>query len=163
MSYRKKFPEGTADSLEVLLKEAKDTEVLRRVQTIYLRARYGFLPFEIAHITGYSVGTVYNLHSRYLKEGDHIFDLGSPGGRNAAYMIPAEESDFLKPFIESGDAGGIMEIGFVHKAHCARLGKDIPLSTTYRLLHRHGWRKIQPRPSHPKADKEVQAAFKKLA
>lgn len=163
MSYRNELPEGTAGKLEVLLKETKDTEILRRVQTIYLRAQHGFLPKQIAQITGYSVGTVYNLHSRYLKEGDDIFDLGLPGGRNAAYMSPSAEAAFLSPFIEAGDAGGILEVGSVHKAHCARLGKDLPLSTTYRLLGRHGWRKIQPRPRHPKADREAQAAFKKMA
>jgi len=163
MGYRNKLPEGTADRLEILLKETKDAEVLRRVQAVYLRARHGFLPGQIAQITGYSTGTVYNLHSRYLKEGDHIFDLGRPGGRNAAYMGPSAEAVFLEPFIKAGDAGGILEVGPIHKAHCERLGKEVPLSTTYRLLHRHGWRKIQPRPRHPKADKEAQAAFKKMA
>ena len=163
MGYRNELPEGTSAKLEVLLKETKDTEVLRLVQTIYLRAKHGFLPKQIAQITGYSVGTVYNLHSRYLKEGDHIFYIGRSGGRMAAYMTPDEEADFLRPFIEDGDAGGILEVGSIHKAHCAKLGKNIPLSTTYRLLHRHGWRKIMPRSRHPKADKEAQAAFKKMA
>jgi hypothetical protein len=33
-------------------------------------------------------------------------------------------------------------------------------STVYRLLDRHGWRKVTPRPRHPKADPAAQAAFK---
>ena len=163
MSYRNELPEGTTDRLKVLLKQTKDTEVLRRVQTIYLRARHGFPPKQIAQITGYSVGTVHNLHSRYLKEGDRIFDVGRSGGRNAAYMTPSDEAAFLEPFIEAGDAGGIMEVGSIHKAHCEKLDKDIPLSTTYRLLHRHGWRKIMPRFRHPKTDQKAQADFKKMA
>ena len=163
MGYRNELPEGTSAKLEALLKETKDTEVLRRVQTIYLRAQHGFLPKQIAQITGYSAGTIYNLHSRYLREGDRIFDLGRPGGRNAAYMSPLVETAFLSPFIKAGDAGGILEVGPIHKAHCAKVGKEIPLSTTYRLLHRHGWRKIQPRPRHPKADQEAQTVFKKMA
>ena len=163
MGYRTALPEGTAQRLESRLTKTKSAEVLRRVQAIYLRARHGFLPEQIAQITGYSVGTVYNLHSRYLKEGDRIFDLGRPGGRNAAHMTPGEERAFLEPFTQAGDAGGILEVGPVHKAHCAALGRNIPLSTTYRLLHRHGWRKIMPRPRHPKADQEAQIAFKKLA
>ena len=36
-------------------------------------------------------------------------------------------------------------------------------STIYRLLERHGWRKVVPRPRHPKADVAAQAAFKKTA
>ena len=161
MVYRNTFPEGTAQRLEGILAKTKEADVLRRVQAIYLRARHGFLPEQIARITGYSVGTVHNLHSRYLKEGDCIFDLGKPGGRNAAHMTPDEERAFLEPFAGKGDVGGILEVGPVHKAHCAALGRDIPLSTTYRLLHRHGWLKIMPRPSHPKADQEAQASFKK--
>lgn len=163
MGYRNELLEGTADRLEGLLKATKEAEVLRRVQAVYLRARHGFSPKQIAQITGYSVGTVHNLHSRYLKEGDRIFELGTPGGRNAAHMTPEEERAFLAPFIRHGDAGGILEVGAIYQAHCAALGRDIPLSTTYRLLHRHGWRKIQPRSCHPKADKEAQADFKKMA
>jgi hypothetical protein len=34
-------------------------------------------------------------------------------------------------------------------------------STVYRMLDRHGWRKLVPRPRHPKADVAAQAAFKK--
>ena len=41
------------------------------------------------------------------------------------------------------------------------LGHDIPLSTTYRLLARHGWRKVQPDTKHPKSDPSVQDEFKK--
>jgi hypothetical protein len=33
-------------------------------------------------------------------------------------------------------------------------------TVTYRLLERHGWRKIVPRPQHPKTDKASQETFK---
>jgi transposase len=36
-------------------------------------------------------------------------------------------------------------------------------STVYNLLHRHGWRKLMPRPHHPKRDLAAQNAFKKTA
>ena len=36
-------------------------------------------------------------------------------------------------------------------------------STVYNLLHRHGWRKLMPRPFHPKRDLAAQDAFKKTA
>jgi hypothetical protein len=32
-----------------------------------------------------------------------------------------------------------------------------------RRLHRHGWRKLMPRPFHPKRDLAAQNAFKKTA
>ena len=36
-------------------------------------------------------------------------------------------------------------------------------STVYNLLHRQGWRKLMPRPFHPKRDLAAQNAFKKTA
>jgi hypothetical protein len=35
------------------------------------------------------------------------------------------------------------------------------MSTTYRLLARHGWRKVQPDTKHPKSDPAAQDEFKK--
>jgi hypothetical protein len=35
------------------------------------------------------------------------------------------------------------------------------MSTTYRLLARHGWRKVQPDTKHPKSDPALQDEFKK--
>jgi hypothetical protein len=40
-----------------------------------------------------------------------------------------------------------------------RLGHEVDDSTIYRLLNRHGWRKLMPRPEHPKADSQAQAQF----
>jgi Winged helix-turn helix len=36
-------------------------------------------------------------------------------------------------------------------------------STIYNLLARHGWRKLMPRPFHPKRNLAAQNAFKKTA
>jgi transposase len=163
MGYHKTFPKGTAKVLEGFLKTTKDVDVLRRVQAIYFRAKHGYGADQIAKMTGYSVGTVRNLHAAFLRDGTKIFNLGIAGGRKAAYKTPQEEEDFLRPFMKDGDAGGILEVSRVHEAHCAVLGKRVPVSTTYRLLHRHGWRKVAPRPQHPKTDQDAQAAFKKMA
>jgi hypothetical protein len=45
--------------------------------------------------------------------------------------------------------------------HEQALGRKVPKSTVYRMLARHGWRKVVPRPRHPKFDAVVQTAFKK--
>jgi hypothetical protein len=41
------------------------------------------------------------------------------------------------------------------------LSLTTPMSTTYRLLARHGWRKVQPDTKHPKSDPALQDEFKK--
>jgi transposase len=40
-------------------------------------------------------------------------------------------------------------------------GRQVSLAYVYRLLHRHGWRKLGPRPRHPQAQPTVQEEFKK--
>ena len=42
-----------------------------------------------------------------------------------------------------------------------KLGTEVSKDYAYDLLHRHGWRKIEPRPRHPKSDSETQEEFKK--
>src|SRR5580704_5911495 len=49
--------------------------------------------------------------------------------------------------------------GGLRKGHRARTSK----STIYNLLARHGWRKLMPRPFHPRRDIAAQNAFKKMA
>ena len=55
----------------------------------------------------------------------------------------------------------MLTVAEIQQAYRERSGKDFAPSTIYRLLDRHGWRKVVPRPSHPKADVTAQAAFKK--
>ena len=49
----------------------------------------------------------------------------------------------------------------VSKRYETRVGHAVDDSTIYRLLNRHGWRKLMPRPRHPKADPQAQEQFKK--
>ena len=40
------------------------------------------------------------------------------------------------------------------------LGRRMALSTTYNLLHRHGWRKLAPDKRYPQSDPVIQEARK---
>src|SRR3982751_3398415 len=42
------------------------------------------------------------------------------------------------------------------------LGRPVHPSVVYRALPRPGWRKVIPRPRHPKANEEAREAFKKV-
>ncbi|MGI2909527.1 helix-turn-helix domain-containing protein [Tolypothrix sp. VBCCA 56010] len=64
-------------------------------------------------------------------------------------------------FVGAAHTGSITTIAQIHKAFEERIGTSVDSSTIYRLLSRHGWRKLTPRPHHPKADKHEQEAFKK--
>ena len=42
-------------------------------------------------------------------------------------------------------------------------GRRVDQTTMYRMLERHGWRKVMPRPTHPDGDPERRAAFKETS
>jgi transposase len=49
----------------------------------------------------------------------------------------------------------------LHEALEEHLGRKIHHSQVYRLLERHGWRKLSPDSVHPKADMAKQEDWKK--
>ena len=75
----------------------------------------------------------------------------------------SEIAQLLAPFVQGAEDGGMLRVAEVQQAYRERAGKDVARSTIYRLLERHGWRKLVPRPRHPKADVAAQAAFKNTA
>jgi transposase len=73
----------------------------------------------------------------------------------------SEEQAFLAPFFERAQTGELATIQELHQAFEAQVGKSVHETTIYRLLDRHGWRKLMPRPRHPKSDPQTQEYFKK--
>lgn len=143
------------------LKRAKGRPEFQRIQCVLIRATLGSSAAEIARILGWSPATVHVIHSRWAKEGDAIFDLKPKGGRRHAYLTPKEEEEFLRPFLAKANAGGLLNAMEIKAAFEARVGQVVAKTTIYRMLERCGWRKIVPRPKHPKGDPAAQAAFKK--
>lgn len=77
-------------------------------------------------------------------------------------MTIEEEREFLAQWSTQAIQGGVLTVvPPIHAALVEKLGHDIPLATTYRLLARHGWRKVQPDTKHPKSDPAAQDEFKK--
>lgn len=143
------------------LKKAKGRPEYQRIQCVLIRATLGCSASKIACLLGWSTATVHVIHSRWAKEGEAIFDLKPKGGRMHQYLTPEEEEDFLRPFLAKAGVGGMLNAMEIKAAFEARVGKTVAKTTIYRLLDRSGWRKIVPRPRHPKSDPAAQAAFKK--
>ncbi len=156
------FSASVAARLEPLMMEAKRKEDLRRIQAIYFRARFGDTALQVSLRTGLKLGTVHNLHSRWRKEGEAALELEARGGRHHAYLSLEEERRWLhETFGEQALMAGILEVSRIHRAYETKIGRKVAHTTVYDLLHRHGWRKIAPRPKHPKGDVAAQEAFKK--
>lgn len=151
----------TIERLAERLKKAVTHAEYQRIQCVLIRATLGSSAGEIAQLLGWSVATVHVIHSRFAKEGDAIFNLRRRGGRHHQHLSAEQEREVLAPFLKQAEAGGVLSVGEIRQAYEATIGKAVAASTVYRLLDRQGWRKVTPRPRHPKADIAAQAAFKK--
>ena len=116
---------------------------------------------EIARHCGVSKFTVQKLISRYNRFGVAAVETKGKGGRNREYLTFEEEQQFLEAFVARAQVGEIATTAEIQCAFETRIGREVNDSTIYRLLQRQGWRKIVPRPRHPKAQEEVQETFKK--
>jgi len=72
-----------------------------------------------------------------------------------------QEDGLLAQFLEKAGDGTVLVVAEVKKAYEEAVGHGVPKSTVYRMLARHGWRKVAPRRRHPQSDVEKQKAFKK--
>jgi hypothetical protein len=85
------------------------------------------------------------------------------GGRQRENMTLAEEKTLLARFAKAAGAGEMLNIHDLKVAYEKAIGHETSNSTVYNLLARHGWRKLTPRPFHPRRDLAAQDDFKKAA
>jgi transposase len=155
------IPASRRKSLERLLREAKSTSEYKRVQCVWLRAAMDMSPDAIARALGLSVNTVRIVQSRYLRQGKGALLGPGSGGRHRENLTVAQEDALLREFTARAELGEVLVVSEVKAAYERHVGRPVPKSTVYRLLGRHGWRKVVPRPRHPQADPDAQACFKK--
>jgi hypothetical protein len=83
------------------------------------------------------------------------------GGRWREHLSFEQEKEFLDPWIEKAERGGILVVPQIHTAYEERICCRVAASTIYRMLAMHGWRKVAPDTCHPKRDAQAQEDFKK--
>lgn len=153
--------EGNADELKRAMENSKNADQYKRYQALYLRLGKGKGVEEIAELTGYSVGWVRGLHSKYRKGGIEALVSQGKGGRRNELLSKEREQELLESFRKEGEAGQILIAAKLQDELEERVGRKVCKASAYNLLKRNGWRKIRPRPRHPKADVEAQAELKK--
>jgi transposase len=99
----------------------------------------------------------------FIKRGTAALKELKRGGRRNELMTLEEEKDFLKGFDLLGERGELVVVQKIKLALEERVGHGVHKTTIYRLLRRHGWRKICPRPRHPKQNQKALEEFKKRA
>lgn len=143
--------------------EAGDLSALRSAQAVLLPALLGATLEQTAMVLGVGRATVPRLQARLRlsfvePESDKR---ASWGGRRNASLSVQEEMAFLAPWEEHSGAGGILVVSPIRAALAQKLGRKVAASVVYRMLARHGWRKVAPDTRHPKSDPLVQEAWKK--
>jgi transposase len=155
------LPDGAAERLAALLKEAKNKAEYQRIQCVWLRAALHLAAPQIATALGWQVDSVRQVHSDYLRHGEAVLRSKPVGGRHHQNLTREQEQELLAPFLEPAAKGGVLVVAPVQAAYEQKVGRPVHHSVVYRALHRQGWRKIMPRPQHPKASEEAREAFKK--
>ena len=134
----------------------------QRIQMVLLRES-GMSQPAIAEAMGVSLSTVNRAHMAYDKGGIKALKPKPSGGRKRENMTLAQEKALLARFAKAAGAGEMLNIHDLKAAYEKAIGHQTSNSTVYNLLARHGWRKLMPRPFHPKRDIAAQNAFKKTA
>lgn len=155
------LPEGSEETLHKALRESKSKLEFQRIQCVWLRSCLGLNSEQIALGLGLQAPSVRRLQSLFFNGGITALKGFGRGGRHRENLSKEEEELFLKKFFTQAQEGGIIEVSEVKRAYEKKVGRRVPKSTVYRMLARHGWRKIVPRPRHPKTDEAEQSAFKK--
>ena len=113
---------------------------------------------EISEVLGYSIHYIPELVTKYKTHGMDAI-INDKRTSNNRRMSFAEETKFLEQFVELAEAGQIITVEGILRKFEEVTGKGSNTSTIYKLLKRHGWRKVKPRPRHPgKASNEANTA-----
>ena len=150
----------TEKEIRKMLKGAKNKWEHRRIQCVLLRVSQKLTAEKVGEIVGVHTASVWRIWSRYLRGGMKAVVGEKRGGRYHVSLTEKEEKVLLKPFKKRAAQGQLVTIREVHEAVCRKNGTNTAPSTTYRMLHRHGWRKVIPRQHHPKGNVQDQEHFK---
>lgn len=150
-----------AEEIKKERKNVKNKQVDKRLHAVQLRGE-GLKNDEIAEKLDTSSKVVSRWICSYVKFGiESLLEKERIGmHRNMSYD---EEEEFLSQFADKAEKGQIVEISEIKKAYDEKIGHKTGHGQIYRVLHRHGWRKVMPRSRHPKkASDEAIEASKKL-
>jgi transposase len=154
-------PHLSMEALKERMCTSPSREQYRRWQVIYIMSKGTHGAEEVADLVGISQGTVYQWVHRYNHRGPKEFLLEGRGGRRGGLLTWEEEEALLSEISERAMNGLVVIAQPVRECAERRLGHAVSKDYAYDLLHRHGWRKISPRPRHPKAQSVRQEEFKK--
>ena len=145
-----------------LLKSARTADDLRLAQSVLLPLELGLSIEQTALAIGRSSGATCTMRTRFGKvaAGEMLAPRSKRELRNRANTNLERERQILDEVLPDA-TGGVVIIPRIKTAIEAKLGKTLALSSVYRMLARHGWRKLAPDTHHPQGDPEAKQDWKK--
>ena len=142
---------------------ATDLRELRCAQSVLLPALMGATLEQTAAILGVGRATVCRLQKSFPppRASRAAAPARKWGGRRNCWMTLDEEKEFLSPWLEAAAKGNLLVVAPIRAALAQRLRQPVKASVIYRLLARHGWRKVAPDTRHPKSSPAAQQEWKK--
>jgi transposase len=157
------FPEGTVERMDELLADnGLSARERSRVTCIRLLA-LGWEARDVAEAVSLTRSSVYRRKAEFLKDGESTLFTDGWGGRRGGVLTQSQEAEFVAHFEDAARKGQMVSASAMAAELARRAGRPASPATLYRILARHGWRKVVPRPRHPEADPDRQEAFKETS
>lgn len=143
------------------VKATRNLDDFRSALAVLLPARAGLTLQQTAKVLGIGTASIHRRQTR-LRLGRTVTSGNRNwGGRRQALLTPQEEIAFLKPWAAQAQQAGLLVLSPMRAALAQRVGQPVKASVVWRLLARHGWRKVAPDTRHPKNDPQIMKAWKK--
>jgi hypothetical protein len=151
------------EAARALLRNAKTADELRTAQAVLLPLELGLSLEQTAAAIGRSRTATCLIRTRYcaVASGKRPPARSKHALRNHAKASLAQEAKVLDEVLSEAGEGGVLVIPRLKPLIESRLGKPLALSSVYRLLARHGWRKLAPDTQHPLGDPVRREDWKK--
>ncbi len=149
------------EALQVWVREAQDKEAYQRRLAIWLTDVCRLPAHRVAESLCVSKQAVWLWIAQYNQQGPEGLSRAGRGGRRRAWLSWEEEERFLEKRQQAALRGRILTARPL-RAELEKLARRrVSLAYVYRLLQRHGWRKLGPQRRHPQAQPAVQEPFQK--
>ena len=154
-------PWFTSDQLLAWVKESPDKVAYQHRLAIWLTHLGKFSARRVGELLGVSTQAVWKWVGEYNAIGPQGLERKGRGGRRWSFLTLEQEQEFLAQYLAQAKGGDLLTAKQLHPALSKYVGQTVSIDYVYRLLHRHPWRKLTPRPYHTQHDTARAAEFKK--
>lgn len=151
----------STEDMQTWVREAPDKASYQRRLAIWLTHVERLSAHRVGQSLCVSTPAVWRWVQQYNHQGPEGLHRTGRGGRRWAFLKWEQEQRFLEKRLQAAARGEVLTAKQLHGQLQKITGREVSLGYVYRLLRRHGWRKLGPRPRHPKAQPKTQEEFKK--